>query len=129
MFPASDTFLYLHTAPYTPSPSNSLKWGAGFSSHGSEQSDSVLSMYHWWSDKKSAGEEGWQHRFSFFFNKQRSLVIYAGVSSGGRGGRGGFCCTVATAFSSQGHRIERIQKYSTSYVKKLTARFCFSQAN
>lgn len=44
-------FYYMHTALYSPYPSNSLKWRAGFGSHGSEQPGSVLSMYHWWSGR------------------------------------------------------------------------------
>lgn len=133
MFPALDTFLYvcvLHTAPFSPLPSNSPKWRVGLSSNGSEQSDLVLSMYHQWSDKKSAGKEEWQKRLSFFFNEQRSLVISARVSFrvGGRILLYGSNCVFFTC-GCKGHRIERIQKYSTSYIKKLTARVCFSQAS
>lgn len=40
------------------------------------------------------------------------------------------CCSNYVYFTCEceGHRIERIQKYSVSYVKKLTARVCFSQS-
>lgn len=55
--------------------------------------DLVLSIY-----KKSAQDEKWQQRFSFFFNKERNLIITARVNSRVR--REGFSCTLAAVFSS-----------------------------
>ena len=50
-------------------------------------------------------------------------------STAGWGGRILLYCNSCIFFTCgcKGHRIERIQKYSTCYVKKLTARVCFSQ--
>lgn len=55
--------------------------------------DSVLSIY-----KKSAGDEKWQQRFSFFFNEEKNLVVSARVNS--RVCKEGFSCTLAAVFSS-----------------------------